>query len=480
MKFCEEPSRDKQAEVFSSEDVEQRSGTPVPPAAADRFARLRAARGLLCLIFALWIPAATQAADAYDDVLDRQLAPNPNVTALERALLAEGKMMAQAPEVEPPPSTIYNGLVVAVASLFAGALAFLNWRFNPLKLFRAPAVADLPDLAVEDPGLAAFFNELRDGLNASTHPSVGPLIHSLNGIHTHWATDPVEALIDSAPGRIAGFRALFSELSRAPDAGARQKLLVEFSDQVRALKDGSRMPALHPVWLMASALEGLLTELSREASEFTPSSRRTAAGAVDLLEALCVPGLNPKLATEPPVRILTVDDDAVSRLAMTFALKKAFNVPNVAPEGETALALAVQHIYDVIFLDVEMPGMDGFELCTKIHETVRNRATPVVFVTAHSDFNSRAKSSVSGGRDLIGKPFLAFEITVKALTLALRGRLQNGAIESRFARAADEPAPALPAIASAAMGPSLRRSRALRRREKRVARIQRREIAVKA
>ena len=50
----------------------------------------------------------------------------------------------------------------------------------------------------------------------------------------------------------------------------------------------------------------------------------------------------------------------------------------------------------------------------------------MIFVTRHSDFNSRAKSALSRGEDLIGKPFLVFEITVKALTLALHGRLQGG------------------------------------------------------
>jgi len=52
-------------------------------------------------------------------------------------------------------------------------------------------------------------------------------------------------------------------------------------------------------------------------------------------------------------------------MALSFALKKAFNEPDLAPDGETALALAARQTYDVIFVDVEMPGMDGFELCKK-------------------------------------------------------------------------------------------------------------------
>jgi hypothetical protein len=57
----------------------------------------------------------------------------------------------------------------------------------------------------------------------------------------------------------------------------------------------------------------------------------------------------------------------------------------------------------------------------------------VVFVTRHNDFNSRAKSSLSGGQELIAKPYLSTEITVKALMLALRGRLPNDAAEPRLA-----------------------------------------------
>jgi PleD family two-component response regulator len=72
-----------------------------------------------------------------------------------------------------------------------------------------------------------------------------------------------------------------------------------------------------------------------------------------------------------------------------------------------------------------MPGIEGFELCSKIHETVLNRKTPVVFVTHHNDFQARSKSALTGAQDLIAKPFLTFEITVKALTLVLRERLSK-------------------------------------------------------
>jgi DNA-binding response OmpR family regulator len=63
-----------------------------------------------------------------------------------------------------------------------------------------------------------------------------------------------------------------------------------------------------------------------------------------------------------------------------------------------------------------MPGQTGLELCVNIREMATNRATPVVFVTSHSDFGSRAQSTLSGGNDFIAKPFLLVELVVKALT----------------------------------------------------------------
>jgi CheY-like chemotaxis protein len=187
---------------------------------------------------------------------------------------------------------------------------------------------------------------------------------------------------------------------------------------------------LRPIRQMAAALEGLLSQLADTPANVTPSTLRTAASAIVLFQSLCVRGVDPDLADKPPARFLVVDDDPISRRAVSMALKKVFQTPYAAENGKAALEFASREAFDVVFLDVEMPGMDGFEVCTKIHETAANEKTPVVFVTSHSDFESRAKSASTGGRDLIAKPFLSFEITVKALTLLLRSRLDQAKAEA--------------------------------------------------
>jgi DNA-binding response OmpR family regulator len=117
-----------------------------------------------------------------------------------------------------------------------------------------------------------------------------------------------------------------------------------------------------------------------------------------------------------------VDDEILSRRAITYALEKAYLKSINIEDPGVALKMATENAYDLIFLDVQMPGMDGFELCTKIRALPVNKTTPIIFVTSLTDFKSRAKSSLSGGTDLIAKPFMFIELTVKALTHVLRNR----------------------------------------------------------
>ena len=126
-------------------------------------------------------------------------------------------------------------------------------------------------------------------------------------------------------------------------------------------------------------------------------------------------------------KVLVVDDDPLARRAVVCALQMAFEKPEAVENGEAALALAAGKPFDVIFLDVQMPGMDGFAVCKKIREFDANGKTPIVFITGHADFNARNQMSGCGGSDFVGKPFLKSEITVKALTFALRGRLEENA-----------------------------------------------------
>jgi DNA-binding response OmpR family regulator len=125
-----------------------------------------------------------------------------------------------------------------------------------------------------------------------------------------------------------------------------------------------------------------------------------------------------------PAKILVVDDEPISLRAVSFALEKARLKPVTVQDPLVALTMCGETKYDLIFLDVDMPNMTGFELCSKIRTEQTNKSTPVVFVTGLTTFESRANSTISGGNDFIAKPFLFIELAVKALIHLLRTRLE--------------------------------------------------------
>jgi len=77
---------------------------------------------------------------------------------------------------------------------------------------------------------------------------------------------------------------------------------------------------------------------------------------------------------------------------------------------------------DLIFLDINLPEMNGFELCTKLRAMPLHEKTPIVFLTGMNSFQNRVQSNLSGGNDFVGKPFNVAELGVKALIWVLRGQ----------------------------------------------------------
>jgi CheY-like chemotaxis protein len=195
--------------------------------------------------------------------------------------------------------------------------------------------------------------------------------------------------------------------------------------RIHSLAEIAKLSKLEFTGRTSSALEALLKRLHQNAKSVTPSTLNTIVNALTTLERLCVRGIEQKLAHCPPVKILVVEDEILARRAIVGTLQLAFEKPESANDGAEALNLALQKTYDVIFSDIEMPLLGGFDFCTRIREAGPNRETPVIFITSHIDFESRAQASRSGGSDFIAKPFLPIEITVKALTFALEGRLRR-------------------------------------------------------
>jgi DNA-binding response OmpR family regulator len=229
---------------------------------------------------------------------------------------------------------------------------------------------------------------------------------------------------EGLPATLAALRALLQGVVKSDNEVTRLKQLYDLYRRVHAVTGNAGMAGMSQIAQMADALEVLLKELHEKPKTINASTLRTVALAVDFLGTLfdrdVVEGAN----EAPLPNILVVDDEAISRRAVTYALEKATLKSTNVEDPAVALELLTEKRFDLVILDVDMPGMNGFELCTKLRALPENRKTPVIFVTSLNDFDNRANSTMSGGNDFIAKPFLFIELAVKALVYVLRGRLQ--------------------------------------------------------
>ncbi len=114
--------------------------------------------------------------------------------------------------------------------------------------------------------------------------------------------------------------------------------------------------------------------------------------------------------------ILIVDDVAKNIQVVGNILREEGYRIAYALDGKTALDLVHNNSFDLILLDVMMPEMDGFTLCTKIKEIENYKNIPVIFLTAKNDHASLLKGFEIGGVDYVTKPFRAKELIVRVNT----------------------------------------------------------------
>lgn len=114
-------------------------------------------------------------------------------------------------------------------------------------------------------------------------------------------------------------------------------------------------------------------------------------------------------------RVLLVDDDAhILNTNRAYLEQCGYQVIDAA-DGSQALSIASAAALDAIVLDVEMPGLDGVEVCRRIREV---SGVPILFLSAYADTDDRIRGLLAGGDDYLAKPY-----SLQELELRLRGRI---------------------------------------------------------
>ena len=120
--------------------------------------------------------------------------------------------------------------------------------------------------------------------------------------------------------------------------------------------------------------------------------------------------------------ILIVDDTPINIQMVQAILKDCYRI-RVATNGFKAIALASSEpAPDLILLDVNMPDMDGFEVCSRLKSSAATREIPVIFLTGQTEIEDETKGFEVGGVDYIHKPFSSAVVKARVHThLVLRG-----------------------------------------------------------
>lgn len=118
------------------------------------------------------------------------------------------------------------------------------------------------------------------------------------------------------------------------------------------------------------------------------------------------------------MRILVVDDEARITRHVSSALTEAGHEPVIAHDGETALGMVQEKPFDLIVLDVGLPGMSGFELLKALRD--RHIATRVIMLTARGEVTDRVTGLELGADDYLAKPFAMQELVARIRALSRR------------------------------------------------------------
>ncbi|MBN1192361.1 MAG: response regulator transcription factor [Coriobacteriia bacterium] len=118
-----------------------------------------------------------------------------------------------------------------------------------------------------------------------------------------------------------------------------------------------------------------------------------------------------------PARILVVDDEESILQFVSYNLRKEGYDVTVAPDGDQALQLAADTPFDLVVLDIMLPGTDGYEVCRRLRET---GDTPVLFLSARDTELDKVIGLELGGDDYLAKPFGVRELVARVKALLRR------------------------------------------------------------
>ena len=117
------------------------------------------------------------------------------------------------------------------------------------------------------------------------------------------------------------------------------------------------------------------------------------------------PAPDTAVAALPPVRVLVIDDSNTIRRSAEIFLRQGGHEVVLAEDGFDALAKVNDHTPDLIFCDILMPRLDGYQTCAIIKRNPRFTAVPVIMLSSKDGVFDKARGRMVGSEDYLTKPF---------------------------------------------------------------------------
>lgn len=312
---------------------------------------------------------------------------------------------------------------------------------DPLEFLKAirtePANAQIPILILPNVLAQASHDAIDAGATHAIHYSIEPIASVIDATR-HTLGMPILPASDGA------------DLFKAEDFWI-ESIFANAIDSINRMRHclpgvaakPPELPALHELWNLAhafaqkvallpykpftqitGALDLLLFDLNQTHDQLNASTIHTVSQTLDFLAGIATPACLASLPDPAAATLLVVDDEDGARQFIGAALDLAGLKCECAESPAQALEKLNKSDFDLILLDVGLPEMNGFELCGKVRAIEKYKDTPVVFITGMATFLNKAKASLSGGNDFVGKPFNLAELGLKSLLWLCRRQLQ--------------------------------------------------------
>jgi CheY-like chemotaxis protein len=216
-------------------------------------------------------------------------------------------------------------------------------------------------------------------------------------------------------GNCAAFRKLFQAFAAARTPAERNLRLQDLNRKVQFVAEAAGLAKCQAIAQLAGAYEAMLLAAMDAPARVGSSVMLTAMRGIDFLEGLFQQPAGAVTSKPFSGNILVVDSDAASNRLVLAAFRQAKLQAQSIEDSITAWQWVNQKPYDLLFLDLLMPGLAGPEFCKRMRTLPGYESTPVIYIVTQNEFEQQAQVVLGSGEDLISKPLFPTELVLKAL-----------------------------------------------------------------